>query len=181
MWQNLSPIGLFVNKLVIQAKVLLEIFKTMEKSEFRVLIYHCIQMGKILFKQSNGLISVIRTLLRRKQRLRGGMLILNAVVQTQMMRNAQVAQIWQLSRKTAKNSTNSFWPIVNWSCVRSQRSWSYQKVVYSPFCLNICQWKSYVQSGCHVCSQSIKNNNASTLQSFVCYCFNATRSSCVNK
>ena len=31
-------------------------------------------MGKILFNQSNGLISVIRTLLRRKQRLRGGML-----------------------------------------------------------------------------------------------------------
>ena len=46
-------------------------------------------MGKILFKQINGLISVIRTLLRRKQRLRGGMLTLNAVVQTQMMLNAQ--------------------------------------------------------------------------------------------
>ena len=44
----------------------------MEKSEFRVLIKHCFLIGKILFKQSNSLISVIRTLLRRKQRLKGG-------------------------------------------------------------------------------------------------------------
>ena len=42
---------------------------------------------KILFKQSNGLISVIQTLFCQKQRLRGGMLTLNAVVQTQMMLN----------------------------------------------------------------------------------------------
>ena len=47
----------------------------MEKSEFRVLIKHWFLMrGKILFKQSNSLTSVIRTLLRRKQRLRGGIL-----------------------------------------------------------------------------------------------------------
>ena len=60
-------------------------------------------VGKILFKQSNGLISVIRTMLRRKKkRLRGGILTLNAVVQTQMMLNAQVAQIQLLSRETQK-------------------------------------------------------------------------------
>ena len=35
---------------------------------------------KILFKQSNGLISVIQTLLHRKQWLRGGMLTLNMVI-----------------------------------------------------------------------------------------------------
>ena len=47
--------------------------------------------------------------------------------------------------------------------------------------MNICQWESCVQSGCCVCSQSIKNNNASTIQSVVCNCFNATkRSFCVN-
>ena len=47
--------------------------------------------------------------------------------------------------------------------------------------MNICQWKSCVQSGCHVCSQSIKNNKALTIQSVVCNCFNATkRSFCVN-
>ena len=82
--------------------LLLLIFKTIEKSEFCVLIKHCFLMGKIQFKQSNGLISVIQTLLRRKQRLRGCMLTLNAVEQTQMMLNAKVAQIWQLSRKTPK-------------------------------------------------------------------------------
>ena len=30
-------------------------------------------------------------------------------------------------------------------------------------CMNICQWESCVQSGCYVCSQSIKNNKASTI------------------
>ena len=63
-------------------------------------------MEKILFKPSNGLISFIRTLLRWKQWLKGGMLTLNAVVQTQMMLNAQVAQFLQLSQKTPKNATN---------------------------------------------------------------------------
>ena len=85
-------------------KLLLQIFKRMQNSEFRVLIKHCFLMGKILFKLSNGLISVIRTLLRRKQRLRGGMLTLNAVVRTQMMLNAQDTQIRQLSRKTQQKN-----------------------------------------------------------------------------
>ena len=75
-------------------------------------------MGKILFKQSNGLISVIWTQLHRKQWLRDGMPTLNVVVQTQMMLNAQIAQIQQLSQKTPKISTNLFWPIINWSCMR---------------------------------------------------------------
>ena len=83
---------------VIQMTLLLYIFKSMEKYEFHVLIKHCFLMGKILFKQNNGLISVIRIF--RKQRLRGGILTLNAVVQTQIMLNAQVTQIWQLSKKT---------------------------------------------------------------------------------
>ena len=78
------------------------IFKTMEKSEFPVLIKDRFLMGKILLKQSNGLISVILTLLGWKQRLRSGMLTLNAVIQAQMMLNIQVIQIRQLSRKTQK-------------------------------------------------------------------------------
>ena len=56
-------------------------------------------MGKILIKESNGLISVIRTLFRRKQRLSGSMLTLNAVVETQML-YAQVTKIRQLPQKT---------------------------------------------------------------------------------
>ena len=48
-------------------KLLLQIFKTMEKSEFSELIKHCFLMGKILFKHSNGLISVVRTLFCRKR------------------------------------------------------------------------------------------------------------------
>ena len=85
----------------------------MEKSEFGVLIKHSFLMGKIQFKQNNSSISIIQILLRRKQWLKGAMLTLNAVIQTQMILNAQVAQIRQLSRKThthkkkaqTKNST----------------------------------------------------------------------------
>ena len=52
--------------------------------------------GEMLFKQSNGWISVIWTVYQ-KQWLRGGVLTLNVVIQTQMMLNAQVTQIQQLS------------------------------------------------------------------------------------
>ena len=65
-------------------------------------------MGKYTVQANNGLIS---TLLCVKQWLRGGMLTLNAVVWIQIMLNTQVAQIWQLSGKIPKNSTNLFWPI----------------------------------------------------------------------
>ena len=61
---------------------------------------HYFLIGKILFKKSNSLISVIRILFHQKQWLRGGMLTLNMVVQTQMMLNTQVVQIWLLSQKT---------------------------------------------------------------------------------
>ena len=77
-------------------KLLLQIFQAIEKFEFHA------SMRKILFKQSNSLISVIRTLLRRKQRLRGDMLTLYGFVQTQMMLNVQVTQIQQLYLKTPK-------------------------------------------------------------------------------
>ena len=56
---------------------------------------------KILFKQSNSF-SVIRTLFHQKQWLRGSILTLNTVVQTQMMLNSLVAQIQQFSLKMLK-------------------------------------------------------------------------------
>ena len=83
-------------RLWVALDLLLQIFKTIEKLEFHVLIKHCFLMGKILFKQSNGLVSAIWILLRQKQQLRDGMLTLNVVVKTQMMLNVQVAQIRQL-------------------------------------------------------------------------------------
>ena len=72
-----------------------------------MLMKHCLLIGKIQVKQSNVSISVFWSLLRQKQRLRGAMLTLDAVLQPQMVMNAEVAQIRQLSRKTPKNSTNS--------------------------------------------------------------------------
>ena len=52
-----------------------------------------------------------------------------------------------------------------------KRSWRYQKAVYSPFSMNICQWESYVQSGCCVCSVNQKQpvmNSEHCLQLFQC-------------
>ena len=47
--------------------------------------------------------------------------------------------------------------------------------------MNICQWESCVESGYHVCSQSIKNNNTLTIQNIICNCFNSIkRSFCIN-
>ena len=85
-------------------KLLLQIFKTMEKSEIHVLIKHCFLMGKNTVQAKHGFISVIWTLLHWKQWFRVGRLTLNAVVQTQMMLNTQITQIWQLSWKTPKNT-----------------------------------------------------------------------------
>ena len=42
--------------------------------------------------------------------------------------------------------------------------------------MNICQWESCIQSGCRICSQSIKYN-ASMIQSIVCNYFNTTKGS----
>ena len=40
--------------------------------------------------------------------------------------------------------------------------------MYSPFCMNICQWESCVQSGWRICSQSTKNDSERCLQLFQC-------------
>ena len=94
-------------------KLLLQFFKTMEKSAFHVLIKHCFQMGKKnCSSKANNLINVIQTLLHWKKLLRGGMLTLNTYrhkyshIQTQMMLNAQFTQIWQLSWKNTKKLHN---------------------------------------------------------------------------
>ena len=134
---------------LIQVKLPLQIFKTMGKSEFRVLIMHCVFMGKILFKQCNGLISVTRTLLRRKKQLIGGMLTLNPVVQTQKMLNAQVAQIQQLTRKTPKNFT-TFLAIRKLKLHEIAEELKISEGSVFTICVKTYQWESYFQSWCCV-------------------------------
>ena len=132
------------------------IFKTIEKSEFHVLIKHCFLMGK-----SNGLISVIRTLLCWKQWLRG------------RMQSDRHKWCWTLRSPkfgSCPRKHKKFHRLI--LAHHKLRSGWYLKAVYSPFCMNISRWESRVQSGLHICSQSIKNNNVSTIQSIVCTCFN---------
>ena len=108
-----------------------------------------------------------------------GMMTLNAVVKTQMMLNAQVDK---LSRKTHKKK---FHKLVVADC-KLQLSEITEKLKISEGCvftifINLCQWESCIQNGCRIFSQSIKNNNSSTIQSIVRNCFNATkRSFCIN-
>ena len=47
--------------------------------------------------------------------------------------------------------------------------------MYSSFCMEICHWENYFQSMCNFCPQSIKNNDAPTIQSVVCKRFNAKK------
>ena len=75
----------------------MQIFKAMEKSEISMLIKH-----------NNDLICVIRTLLRRKQRLRGDMLTLNVVVRTQMMPNGQIPKFGSCPGKHQKTPQTRF-------------------------------------------------------------------------
>ena len=137
-------------------------------------------MEKILFKQSNGLICVIRTLLCRGK---NGKLILNKVVLTQIMQTAQVTQIQQLSGKTQKNKTKKKKTnkLVLADHKLKLREIAEELNISEGSVLNISQWESCVQNGCCVCSQSIKNKNASTIQNVFCKCLNATkRSFCEN-
>ena len=72
----------------------LDILKTMDLKQFRVLIYHCFLMKKkTQCKLSNGLKSSTGTLLHEKQPFVGGMLSLNVVVQTMQMLNAPAGQM----------------------------------------------------------------------------------------
>ena len=71
----------------------LDILKTMDSKQFRVLIYHCFLMKKTQCELSNGLKSSTGTLLHEKQPFVGGMLSLNVVVQTMEMLNAPAGQI----------------------------------------------------------------------------------------
>ena len=43
--------------------------------------------------------------------------------------------------------------------------------------MNICQWESCVESGCHGLLTVDQNKNTSTIQSVVCNCFNSTKRS----
>ena len=67
----------------------------MDKNEFRVLIKHCYLMVKNTVQAQQWLENVIRTVLRRKQRFSGGILISTAVALIQIMRNARVGQMKQ--------------------------------------------------------------------------------------
>ena len=129
-----------------------------------------------MFKQNNGLIRVFRTLLHSKQSS-DGMLTLNTAVHTQMMQNAQVTQIHQLSWKTPKNS----------------------KFVWANHKLKLCEIaeKLKISAGSvftilherlsmrKLCSKWLLclltvDKNMSTIQSIVCNCFNTTKSFCIN-
>ena len=82
--------------IVIQVKLLLQIFKTMEKSEFHVLIKHCFLMGKNTVQANQWIDKCYLDSAPSETIVMRWYADFNAVVQTQMMLNTQVAQIRQL-------------------------------------------------------------------------------------
>ena len=103
--QNFSPIRLLVYKLrLFKWRYCCKFSKQWKNLNFMCWWNIAFWWEKILFKQSNDLISVIQILLRWKQQLRGGMLILNAVVQTQITVNTSK----QKSSKATKDANISW-------------------------------------------------------------------------
>ena len=130
--------------------VLLVVTSTMDAKQFRVLIYHCFLMKKILCKPKNGLISVTRTLPHRKPNS-------SAAVRAPKMPNALEGRTRWLHRKTSRKPTKSSWKIAKWSCRRSLTSWRCRKAVFSQFCMNICPCENFFQNGCRAhCHKSLK-------------------------
>ena len=174
MCQNLSPIGILVYKLQLFLWSYGCKFSKQCKNLNFMFIKHCFLRGKNTvqakqFLNKCYLDSVLwETMVKRWYAdFKSGCTDTN-VAECSGYPNSAVVQ------ENTKNSTNSLWPIMNWSCMRYLRIWRYQKAVYSPFFMNICQWKSCVQSGWCICSQSIKKNNALMIQSIV---YNATKQS----
>ena len=130
-------------------------------------------MGKILIKQHNGLISVIRTLLHQKQWLSDGILTLNTVVQTQKMLKAQVAQIWQLSWETLQNSTN----LLLANCKLKLHRIAEEVKISEGNVFTILQ-EHLMRKQCSKWVQrllTVKNSNELTIQSVICKCFNVKK------
>ena len=83
-------------------KLLLEIFETMGKSEFLVLIKHCFLMVKNTVQAKQWLDKCYSDSAPSETTVKRWYADFNTAVQIQMMLNPQVAQIRQLSRKTPK-------------------------------------------------------------------------------
>ena len=105
-----QPISLQIT--VIKVKLLLQIFKTMEKSEFCVLIKHRFLMGKNTVQAKQWFDKCYSDSAPMETMVKRWYADLKCDCTNTMMINAQVAKIQQLSWKTPKNS-NSFWPIIN--------------------------------------------------------------------
>ena len=98
--------------------LLLQIFKTIEKSEFCVLIKHCFLMWKHTVKAKVWFDEWYSDLLRRKQRLRDGMLTLNAVEQINDAKRSSHSNMAVVPENTNTNYANLFWTMVNWICMK---------------------------------------------------------------
>ena len=173
----MSPIGWLVNKLqLFKRSSCCKFSKQMKKSEFRVLINHCFLMGKITVQAKKWLDKCYsdsapsETMVRRWYAL-------NAIILTQMILNSQVTQIRQLFRKTPNNKQKKTKQNKFHKLILADRKLRLHEIaeglkisegsVFSILHKHF-QWESCVQSGSRFCLQSIKNNNASTIQSVVC-------------
>ena len=117
----------------------------------------CFLLGKLLFKLSNSLISVIQTLLRWKQRLRGGMLTLNDAERSYRINSAVVPE-----------NTNKHHKLL-----LTILKLKVHEIVED---LKISEGSLFTILHEHLFAhRRFKKNNTSKIQSVVCYSFNATK------
>ena len=104
---------------VIQVKLLLQIFKTIEKSEFCVLIKHCFLMGKNTVQAKQWLDKCYsdsdpsETMVKRWYAD-----LKHSHTDTNDAEWSGCPNLAVDLKNTKKTSTNLFWLIINWSCVR---------------------------------------------------------------
>ena len=159
-------------------KLLLQIFKTMEKSEFCVFIKHCFLIWKNTVQAKQWLdkyyldSALSETMVKRRY----------ADFKCTCTDLNDAECLGCPNSAVFPENTKKLHKLVLVDCKLKLREIAMElKAVYSPFWMNICLWESFVQSGSYICSQLIKNNKVSMIQSVVCNCFNATKKSfCVN-
>ena len=132
-----------------------------------MLIKHCFLIGKILFKQSNGLISVIWALLYQKQLLRGGMLNFKP---SHTDTNDAECSGRPKSTVVAENTKSLHQLVLANPKLKLYEITEELKISEGSVFTILHEHLSMRK----LCSQSIKNNT-STIQSIVCNCFNATK------
>ena len=162
-------------------KLLLQIFKTMEKSEFCVLIKHCFLMGKNTVQAKQWLDKYYSISAPSEKMVKSWYADLKCgctdINDAKCSGHPNSAVVLENNRKLYKLV------LANHKLKLHEIAKELKIAEGSVFTIlhEHLSMRKLCQSGCSVCSQLIKNINASTIQSVICNCFKATKTPfCIN-